>query len=240
MGGGTLTERNDGPAEVITDEWFNDLVDALVGDLYPRDANGDESDNTETIGTAAFPFRRRYTQGAFTAGDIKYHNSYDGAAPIGHGWMLCDGRQIIESEYDTEHGAGSWTTYVQSSPLENKYLPNLVNRYSVGADATVQNGSIAITAVGNPGSTADLRHLHQWYKFNNSSTVTDQTYDSSGDATNIVPSSAGSAHLECVFFTSTTAGSSPQSDAFTDLQLATPQSLQPESIAAQVYMRVVE
>lgn len=158
----TIPARQGG--QVIYADWFNLLRQVLSGDLVPRNSGAIPQDGIGGLGTAVFKWIRAYIlSGHWSAGDIKPRYSFAGNAPVGQGWMLCDGRQVTQAAYETEHGAGSWTTYVGTSPLLNKFLPNLVSRYPVGISATPQDGSVAITAVGLPDSGYLFAHNHQWF-----------------------------------------------------------------------------
>jgi hypothetical protein len=173
--------------------------------------------------------------------------------------MLCDGRQITQANYNTEHGADTWTTFIGSSPLTNKYLPNLTGKYLVGDTVTSQDGTSTITSVGWTANTANLSHRHNvaahnhvWYQPNNSATA-GNTFDVSGSSSTLLDTTlgAGSPLHIAVGDTSTsriiigqslggafsslyTNNASPQ----TDLTL-TSVSIQPESIKVQYYMRII-
>jgi microcystin-dependent protein len=193
-------------------------------------------------------------RGYWQVGDIKIHHSYNGAAGPGHGWMLCDGRQITEAAYNTEHGSGTWSTYIGSSALTNKYLPNMTGKYPVGKATTPQDGSVAITGVGNASHQVDLQHthtatahVHKWYKRNGTST-SDQSHDSNGSLTDIIDGSAKTASSNGIEVSHAEVGvpTLGTADLYTDSKqpanansLSTTQSIQPESIEVQYYMRIV-
>lgn len=132
------------------------------GSLIPIHPNTTTAvDNTYSLGTNEWKWRKGFIQsGYFSCGDIKAHYSYNGRVSAGHGWMLCDGRLINETNYDAEYGSGSWDSYIVTSPLDGKYLPNLINRYMTGSDTCTANGSSTIASVGNSSSAADLSHTH--------------------------------------------------------------------------------
>jgi hypothetical protein len=95
------------------------------------------------------------------AGSIMQFHTFNGAVSIPRGWMIMNGNVVNEANYNAIHGAGTYTTDgVASSALLSKNLPNMTSRYPVGVAATTQNGSVAITAVGNSGNTVNLQHSH--------------------------------------------------------------------------------
>lgn len=243
MGLGTLPTRSDGQRINLT--WFNVLTTALIQDLLPRDGSGVVSNGAGSIGSSSFKWLSGYittlystianiTTGYWAVGDIKIHHSYNGAASPGEGWMLCDGRQITQANYDTEHGAGRWASYIGSSPLANKYLPDLTNRYAVGKATTTQDGSVAITSVGIAGHSINLAHSH---------TVNAHTHDlgnhthayGSGSSSGFAASGTGVAPTTAGPSTNTSGSASPG----TDSKLNSPQSIQPDSIEVQYYMRII-
>lgn len=95
------------------------------------------------------------------AGSVMQFHTFNGAVSIPRGWMIMNGNVVNETNYNAIHGAGAYTTDgVASSALLSKNLPNMTSRYPVGVAATTQDGSIAITAVGNSGNTVNLQHTH--------------------------------------------------------------------------------
>lgn len=161
MGNNTIPVRAN--SQVIDETWFNILISVMSGDLTPRLGNA-ASANAGSLGNPALPFlRAAISAGYWAAGDYKYHNSYNGLCPAGEGWMLCDGRQITLANYDAEHGAGHFATFITGAgggtPILNKFLPNFSTaqgRYAVGSPTTPQDGSIAITPVGNTAHSAPI------------------------------------------------------------------------------------
>jgi hypothetical protein len=201
MGLGTLSTALDGTTIPASDH--NQLVTALIQDFVPRNASGVVAYVPGALGTSSFQWLAAYiASGYFSCGDLKAHHSFNGAAPVGHGWMLCDGRQVTLANYETEHGSGTWATYVGTSPLLNLHLPDLTgNKYLAGAASTSQTGASAITSVGNAGSSASLSHTHLqtdhshvWWIMNGS-TVTDNSRlsGSPGTADNLAQANGGSA-----------------------------------------------
>ncbi len=246
MGIDTIPSRADATTIVAT--WFNIIRSALNGDLVPRDSTGAAVANAGSLGTATYPFlRAEIASGQWILGDIKAHHTYNGAAPIGHGWMLCDGRVITEANYNTEHGANTWATYISSSPLLNKYLPGLTNKYLVGAATTTQDGSGVITGVGNDSHQINIAHTH---------TVDGHTHDmanhthtlaaaggSDYSASHSAPYSpyvGGGDPAEGWAITSPpSTNTSGSAGPATNSALSTTQSIQPQSIQVQYYMRII-
>jgi hypothetical protein len=122
-------------------------------------------------------------------GEIKMHHTFNGAVPIGRGWMVCNGAIVNQANYDAEHGTGAYVSdNVGSSPIAGKYLPNFVDKYAVGSANTTQNGSTAITSEGNVGHL----HSHKWYDAIAGNSTSDQTFDSNGNVQNISGSASKS------------------------------------------------
>lgn len=149
---------------VVQKAHINDIRTALYQDILPRDGSGTTTSLGGSLGTGTYQWlKARIASGYWSLGDIKVHHSYNGAAPIDEGWMLMDGRQITQANYDTEHGSGHWATYVGSSSLLNKYLPNMTGKYTVGSATTTQSGSSPITFTGNASNQINLAHTHSVY-----------------------------------------------------------------------------
>jgi hypothetical protein len=247
MGTETIPDRAN--STVIDQSWFNIVKSAIKGDWVPRNSSGVATTLGGSIGTSALVWLKAHiAAGYWSVGDLKIHHSFNGAIGPGQGWMLCDGRQITEALYDTEHGAGSWASYVGSSTLTNKYLPDFSSKYPVGA-STTQDGSIAITSVGNASNQINLAHTHttpahahKWYDATAAGTP---DLDGAGNSfVGGVGKTAGQGHLVV-----STVGSdnSPNADKSTDTSGggtsgsggSATQSIQPESIAVQYYMRII-
>ena len=111
----------------------------------------------------------------------------------------CDGFRLINNDwlasgivrYDT-----TTTLTNVTNQIEDGYITNQMNFVSTGAASTLlaQRGWIAIANLppkvirtgSNPGTTGGTdTHVHQWYKDSGSNTVDDQSFDSSGNATNL-------------------------------------------------------
>lgn len=239
------------------------------GDLIPINENTvSASDVSHDLGTSDHRWKTAYIENAqWKCGDVKMHHSYNGRCSAGQGWMLCDGRQITEANYNTEHGAGSWATYIGSSTLSGLYLPDMDSRYPVGVDATSQGGTTTVTTVGNASHQINIQHSHtinnhthtipshnhQWHN-ETSAGANDQTYNSGGSATDYASGTAKSGIKRGIEETIASGNSGP-TDGWTDNhsgdstgnpsntgmnnQLSTTQSIQPQSIQYQFYMRII-
>jgi len=265
MGTNNLTKRVGGT--IIIDD-PNQYATALEGDQVPRNTSGVPTANAGSQGTSALPYLKTHvSSGYWSAGDMKMHHSYNGAVGPGQGWMLCNGRTITEANYDAEFSAGDFATFIGSSPLLNKDLPDMDNKYPVGADATTQDGSAPLTFVGNATHQINIQHSHtinshthivvahnhQWVD-EAGATSNDSTWDINGNAL-ILPQGAdkttGGRHVHNsstdgdvqVLGDSWTENEAPltgtQSDSGTDNQLSTTQSVQPESLQVQYFMRII-
>lgn len=190
----------------------------------------------------------------YRAGDMKQFHSYNGLLSPGQGWMLCDGRQITETNYNTEHGAGSYATFISpliNGSLVNKFLPAMDNKFAVGKNSTPQDGSIALTFEGNASHEVNLSHSHtvnshnhQWYDKNPGTAAAATTFDASGSGITIgtAISPGGVAILASALGTdvdlvgaSYTSNSSPG----TNSGGSATQNIKPESLAVSYYMRIV-
>lgn len=139
----------------------NQFYTALNQDVVPRNSSGAPTNVGGSLGSSTYAWLKAWVEsGYWSAGDIKMHHTYNGTVGCGQGWMLADGDVINETNYDAEHGAGSWDTYVVSSPLDGKYLPNFNGKYATGANTTTQAGTIAITSVGNASNVVNIAHTH--------------------------------------------------------------------------------
>lgn len=256
MGTDTIAARTDGTTILATHP--NVIRSALCGDLVPRNASGIATALAGSLGSTTYPFlKASIASGGWILGDIKMHHTYNGAAPIGHGWMLCDGRQITEALYNTEHGASTFATYVGSTALLNKYLPNFTSKYPVGKATTPQDGSIAITFVGNASSTINIQHTHtmtphnhQWLSHLTGGSAEDKMYNAVGTIQSVPTHTAGSIGngIQAVAATGSElligpgggadVGTSLTTSAM-DSQLSSVQNIQPHSVEVQYFMRIV-
>lgn len=225
-------------------DWWNVIKDALSGDLLPRNASGVATDLAGSLGTETFQFLKALiASGHWVPGDIKVIHPYNGDALPGQGWMLCDGRTINESNYDIEHGAGSWDIYVGSSVLDGKKLPGMTNRYAVGVDATTQDGSGTITPVGNAGNVANLEHHHDFIRGINSATQSDIA-SSAGADNDVTINNSGTGKNGGVYTLSVVAGALRLAlpgggiAGSTSDSLSQTEDIRPDSVEVCFFMRV--
>lgn len=240
----------------------NKFKTALSGDLVPRDSSGNVVTLAASVGTTVYKFLKVFAEsGYWSAGDIKAHHSYNGLVGAGEGWMLCDGRVISEANYNTEHGSGHWATYVGSSPLDGKYLPDCTDKYLVGAATTTQAGTIAITTVGNTNHSITVEHsshthtvpdhTHKWLSnTDNVGVAGNQSYASNG--TSFLTFSDDTSTVNTGFIVDLSGGTNQTVDIdyYTSLKTGvvsgstapsnTTEDIQPESIEIQYYVRIVE
>lgn len=198
-------------------------------------------------------------------GEVRMFHTFAAAVSVPRGWLRLIGIVVNETNYDAQHGSGAYATDgVASSALLNKTLPDMQDRYAVGAAGTSQDGSTTISAVGNTDHLVNLahshtvdshthtlpNHVHQWYDFTGSGT-TGNSYNSSGasQAIGVSGSSSGS-HLAGENAAGTiiaadqyvaaagsgiTGGGSPG----TDSQLSATFDVQPESVEFVYIIKVV-
>lgn len=244
---GTNTIPSAVTGETIPQEHHNSIKEALGNDLVPRDTDGIATANQGDIGTSSLPFKRaQITSGFFFAGQILPFHSYNGALTPGHGWMKCDNRIVNEANYNTEHGAGSWATYIVSSLLDGKYLPQLTGSvYLVGESTTTQTGAAPITSVGNSSNQADLSHTHshthKWYESNAANSV-DGVFDAAGSGL-AIPTAAAKTNNGGHLAVSTLNSDSPLGDSYVETDATSgggaAVNIQPESIEVIYYMRII-
>lgn len=183
-------------------------------------------------------------------GEIKQFHTFNGAIPVPRGFMICNGQVINESNYDAIHGAGSYVADgIADLVLNGKYTPNLVNKYVVGASSTTQDGSSAISSVGNSNHQVNLSHSHtvnshnhQWYK-GNSFGNDDTTFNSAGVSQNLNQgtSVAAESHImQSEVGSEETLGDAYTSNASpgTSSSGSSTQNIQPESIQVMYIIRV--
>jgi hypothetical protein len=261
MGTQTIPTREN--AKTIDETWFNIFKQVLTGDLVPRNTSGVSQSIIGSLGSSTYLWLKAHIEsGYWKAGDMKMHFSYNGTIYVGHGWMKCDGRQVTQATYDAEHGAGAWATYIGSSPLVNKYLPNYTNKYPVGG-AVTQDGSIAITSTGNASHTATYSHthtlshthttpahVHQWNSTSGSFTssgaalgwdsMTSHTSQAGFIFRNSFNSQTGGAMRTDAYTSSAGAVTTDsQSNATTSNPNTASVNVQPESIVSEFYMRII-
>lgn len=96
-------------------------------------------------------------------GAIRLIHTFNSTVSIPRGWMILNGDVVNQTNYDAIHGSGSYTTDgVASSNLLSKNLPAFTNIFPVGDsdNDTSQDGSSAITTVGNTDHEIDVSHTH--------------------------------------------------------------------------------
>lgn len=159
MGTNNLATKNAG--DVISQDDPNQYKTSLGEDLVPRNTSGVPTTNAGNLGTSTYAWKKaEITTGYWTCGDVKMFHDFNGAVSPGQGWMKCNGDTVTEANYDAIHGAGSWSTYIGSSPLDGKNLPAMDNKVPVGKDTTPQDGSSAITYEGNSSHQVNTSHRH--------------------------------------------------------------------------------
>lgn len=236
MGSGNITTRaNATPTDAA---WFNEYQSALSLDIVPRDASAVATDEGASLGSATYKFKKmNVASGYFKPGDIKWRHSYNGTVTVSQGWMLCDGREVTKDNYDTEHGAGSWDLYIGVSAIQNKKLPNLIDRYAKGVDDTTQNGDAAITSVGTANHLYVTDHAHKWY-IATTSAAADKTYGPN----DMVGKSLAPAEYEkndgVYLLPIIPSTSGMVSDLYT-ATVSQSVDIQPDSIEAMPYMRII-
>lgn len=172
-------------------------------------------------------------------GSIGMHHTFNGAAPVERGWMICNGNIINQTNYDAIHGSGKYVDdLVASSPLLGKNLPNMTNKFAVGTSATAQTGATPITSVGLAGHTLSVpSHNHQWYQNSGSAAIADATWLADGSGQNIGNvNTKTSAHI-VTSLVSTDANMG--ANAYTTKDNAISQSIQPESIEMIYKIKVI-
>jgi len=196
-------------------------------------------------------------------GEIKTFHTFNGTVAIPSGWMVLNGDVVDETNYDAIHGAGAYVADgVAGSVLAGKFLPNMINKYEVAVAATTQDGSGAISSVGNSSNTVNLQHSHtggshthgganhnhQWHEragLNNP-----RSYTSGGGLTEmtalgqassgLLSSSSTNTKLVGNYYTSNAAGTTGGGGTVSTTNgLSTSQSIQPESIEVIKIMKVI-
>lgn len=226
----------------------NQYFQAFSQNLIPRNSSGIPTNNGGDLGTSSVQWKLAHIRtGYWEAGDIKCHHTYNGLLPVGQGWMQMDGRIVNESNYNTEHSAGDWDTFIVSSLIDGRFLPAMTSRYIIGESVTTQDGTSPFTTNGNSNHEINLQHLHvvqahQWYIDNG--VLPDQSFDSSGNPVTITEDST-TAKTGIAFDTNCLAGGGCIDNTLyvdnvnTDNSLSTTQNIQPESIQFICYMRII-
>jgi hypothetical protein len=246
MGLATLPSAIDGTP--IPASHHNAIVAAMQVNMVPRNASSVATNNAGTLGESSLAWLRAYiTTGYFFPGMIMPVHTYNGAVSPGHGWMKCDGRIINETNYNTEHGAGSWASYIGSTALDGKYLPNLAAKYLTFAATTTQTGASPLTFIGNANNQINIQHSHtvashshRWADY--LGTTPAKTWNSEGSAITLD-------HWDNPTyndFASTALLTPPGQDYYTEAGspatnngLTTTQTIAPESLETIAYMRII-
>lgn len=181
-------------------------------------------------------------------GEVKEFHTFGGTLPIPSGYMIANGDVVNETNYDAIHGAGAYAADgVASSLLLNKNLPDMIGKYAVGAAATVQDGTSAITSVGNAGNQVNLNHTHSGPNHNHAWMVSqfignNTTYDAAGNSFDPgqynFAGGGGSTSLDIGKSPATTYYTNNASGTTGDA-LSTTQSIQPESIEVIKIIKVI-
>lgn len=253
MGTNTIPTAADGTAIPASDH--NSVQEAMANDIVPRNTSGVPTANQGDLGTSTYPFKgAEITTGYFFAGQIMPMHTFNGLLSPGHGWMKCDGRVVNETNYNAEHGAGTWATYVGSSPITSRNLPDLTGeKYLQGVASTTDDGTVAMPIYGNSTNEISVgdhshfmgQHNHQWY-VGRDATTDDQTYNSGGSAVTVPAGTAktggGAVHIPRNNGTGTGVGDSFTSDSggstLTGLGGTFTRSIRPASIRVVFYMRI--
>ena len=230
----------------------NQYFQALSQNLVPRNSSGIASNEGGSLGTSTFEWKNaNIVTGYWQTGDIKCHHTFNGLLPVAQGWMLMDGRIINETNYNTEHAAGNWVTYIGSSPIDGRFLPDMTSKYIIGVATTTQDGTSAITSVGNTSHLINIAHDHtvarrQWYSRNGGGA--DQVFNVMGTAVNVplqtTETTGGIAvTLDCSTLSN---GGCLDLDSYavsgslnTSFSLSSTQSIQPESKEFVCFMRII-
>lgn len=172
----------------------NQYFNALKEDLVPRNSSGAPTDEEGSLGTSTYKWSTIHAKdinvvnGSFFCGQVIMFHDFGGTLSPGQGWMKMDGSIVNETNYDAIHGAGSWATYIGTSPIGGKYLPDQAGKTVFGTADTSQTGAAAITSEGNAGHSIVTpmhthtapNHRHRWYRAG-ASNASDKTYDIDGN-----------------------------------------------------------
>ena len=234
----------------------NQYFQALSQNVVPRNSSGIATDEAGSLGTSTFEWKNaNIVTGYWQAGDIKCHHTFNGLLPVAQGWMLMDGRIINLANYDAEHAAGNWVTYIGSSPIDGRFLPDMNNKYIIGVGTTAQDGTAPITSIGNTSHEINLEHLHptpaiKWY-VDQGTLTTDTSFDVNGNPLTFTIDTTsldkfGIAAGRCSIITTVLGGGSGcidgdyfTNDSNTTNALSATQSIRPESKEFVCFMRII-
>lgn len=203
---------------------------------------------TSKIANLAVTRAKMATIDAPFIGEVRMMHTFNTTLTLPRGWMKLNGDVVNQTNYETLHGAGTYATDgVAASPLLNKNLPNAISKYPVGVSTTTQNGSSAITYVGNASNQINIQHSHvvddhnhHWY---NLGVTQDSSYASNG--TTLVGFTGAGNNNGIAFNTAPTANSiqtdfyTGDTSANTNNAGSTTQSIQPHSFELIYIMKVI-
>jgi hypothetical protein len=206
---------------------FNNVQDAITGDVYPRTA-GLATDKAGDLGSATYPWLAANVVSGYIPGGatIPWYD-FNGLLDIPQGYMLCNGDVVSRSTYNIQHRTGVsdttdyWALYIGSSPLEGLHLPSMALRYFKGTVSSTQAGSSALTYAGNIGTVVNLQHNH-------GSVVT----------TNAV-ATVNESNAGLLTYIEATSGTHTHNATITN-DLSTAQDITPLSIDVKYLMRILE
>lgn len=178
------------------DDHFNNIRDALVEDIVPRNSDGEAEDLAADLGETSLPWLSiNVTAGWFCGGMIFPWYDYDGLLPKPHGYMEMNGDVVSRENYNIQHRTDAsdetdyWELYVRSSPHEGLELKDMHLRFLKGTTSATEDGESTPTVLGNADNTIDLTHNHS--SPITSSTVTPSLIDDDVGGVNIsAPSEA--------------------------------------------------
>ena len=142
---------------------FNNIIDGLTGDIYPR-ISGAATDLATDLGSETYKWiSASIKNGHIEAGMIIPWMDYS-VVPIPQGWMRCANVQVNKTTYDAQHSAGDWDKYIGSSILEDKFLPYgstlSAPFYLKGSTGTLHNGSDSFDSHSGGNHTISFSHNH--------------------------------------------------------------------------------
>ena len=231
----------------------NQYFQAFAQTIVPRNSSGVATDDGGDLGSSSVSWKNAHIKtGYWDAGDIKCHHTYNGLLTVSQGWMQMDGSIVNETNYDAEHSAGDWDTYIVSSLLDGKFLPDISDRHLIAKALTTKDGSVGIAPVGNAGSTINIQHSHtvtftprQWY--NHEASASHQSFNSAGTPVNITPGGTGGGSRQGISVVDCSVSACLASDFYTDdlplptnsTELSAAQDIAPDAIEFVCYMRII-
>jgi hypothetical protein len=189
-------------------------------------------------------------------GVVQMFHTFNNTVALPRGWMKLNGDIVNQTNYDAIHGVGAYAADgVAASSLNGVNLPNIINKYAVGVSNTTQDGSSAITSVGNSGNTINLQHDHgsinsrKWHEFGSASPNNGYSFNSDNFANlSVFGSHVSTSGSDTGLLVGTGSASSLSGvsgvyndDAGVEMpnDLSTSQSIQPESIELIYIIKVV-